>query len=62
MPLTETGRTILRSMQEDYGSKKKGKQVFYATKNKKNMPWDRAKKPARGEMIGAPLIIAHGKR
>ena len=33
MPLTPRGKKIMKSMQERYG-KKKGEQVFYATKNK----------------------------
>lgn len=32
MPLTKKGKTILASMTEHYGSKK-GKEVFYASKN-----------------------------
>ena len=30
MPLTKTGRKVMKSMKEQYGSKK-GKQVFYAS-------------------------------
>ena len=33
MPLTKKGKSILRDMIEQYG-KKKGEEVFYATKNK----------------------------
>ena len=33
MPLTSKGRTILRSMQRKYGAKK-GRSVFYASRNK----------------------------
>jgi hypothetical protein len=33
MPLTKKGKKILGSMRESYGSDK-GKQVFYASKNK----------------------------
>jgi len=33
MPLTKKGKKIMRSMKKQYG-KKKGEQVFYATKNK----------------------------
>lgn len=33
MPLTKKGSLIMKSMKSDYGSKK-GKQVFYASKNK----------------------------
>lgn len=35
MPLTKTGRKVLRSMQEQYG-KDKGTGVFYAKMNKEN--------------------------
>lgn len=35
MPLTKTGREVLRSMQKQYG-KEKGKQVFYAKMNKED--------------------------
>jgi hypothetical protein len=33
MPLTKKGQKIMRSMKKTYG-KKKGKSVFYASKNK----------------------------
>ena len=33
MPLTKKGKRIMRSMKKQYG-KKRGEQVFYATKNK----------------------------
>ena len=33
MPLTKTGKKVLREMQKQYGGKK-GKQVFYASINK----------------------------
>jgi hypothetical protein len=33
MPLTEKGKKIMKSMKKSYG-KKKGEQVFYASKNK----------------------------
>ena len=33
MPLTKKGKKIKRSMKKQYG-KKRGEQVFYATKNK----------------------------
>jgi hypothetical protein len=32
MPLTTKGETILKAMSKEYG-KKKGKQVFYASRN-----------------------------
>ena len=33
MPLTQKGKTILASMVEHYGSRKKAKSVFYASAN-----------------------------
>ena len=33
MPLTKKGKKIMRSMKKQYG-KKRGEEVFYATKNK----------------------------
>ena len=35
MPLTKTGKKILAEMKERYGSAKRGKEVFYASINKK---------------------------
>ena len=35
MPLTKTGREVLRSMQNQYG-KERGKSVFHAKMNKEN--------------------------
>ena len=37
MPLTKSGGKIMRSMKKQYGAKK-GKQVFYASINKKKLP------------------------
>jgi hypothetical protein len=34
VPLSKKGKKILRSMEKTYGSKKKAKQVLYASKNK----------------------------
>ena len=34
MPLNKKGKKIMKSMKKTYGSKKKAKQVFYASKNK----------------------------
>lgn len=42
MPLTKSGKKVLKSMESEYGSKKKGKEVFYASINKKkkgSMKW-----------------------
>jgi|TARA_R100000084_G_scaffold99096_1_gene53384 hypothetical protein len=33
MPLTNKGKKIMKSMKKEYG-KKKGEQIFYASKNK----------------------------
>jgi hypothetical protein len=33
MPLTKKGKNIMKSMKKSYG-KKRGEQIFYATKNK----------------------------
>ena len=33
MPMTKKGKTIMKAMTSEYG-KEKGKQVFYASKNK----------------------------
>lgn len=33
MPLTKKGEKIRKAMIDEYGSKKKGESVFYATKN-----------------------------
>jgi len=38
MPLTKTGRKVLRRMYKSYG-KKRGKRVFYATMNKYKKRW-----------------------
>lgn len=40
MPLTKTGKKVMRSMKKEYGSKK-GEQVFYATKNKYHKRWEK---------------------
>jgi len=34
MPLTDKGKKIMRAMKKTYKSKKKAKQVFYASENK----------------------------
>ena len=33
MPLTKKGSKIMRAMDKEYGSPKKAKQVFYASRN-----------------------------
>jgi hypothetical protein len=37
MPLNKTGKKIMRGMKAQYGTKK-GKQVFYATRNAGKLP------------------------
>lgn len=47
MPLTKTGKGILRNMIKSYGSKEKGEQVFYASINAKvpgSSEWHEVKK------------------
>lgn len=34
MPLTKKGNKIMKNMEKEYGSKKKGEEVFYASANK----------------------------
>ncbi len=34
MPLTKKGSKIMNNMEKEYGSEKKAKEVFYASKNK----------------------------
>lgn len=34
MPLTKKGDKIMSAMRSEYGSRKKAKQVFYASRNK----------------------------
>jgi hypothetical protein len=45
MPLTKTGKKVYSAMTKEYG-KKKGRQVFYATMNKKKTAkkWEKLKK------------------
>ena len=46
MPLTKSGKKVLRNMKQEYGDKK-GKQVFYASINKGKMgseKWHASKK------------------
>jgi len=46
MPLTKTGKKVLKNMRKEYGTKK-GKRVFYATMNKnkfKTSKWHKSKK------------------
>lgn len=43
MPLTQTGRKVMKSMAKTYG-KKKAKSVFYATANKLNKRWHKKSK------------------
>ena len=43
MPLNEKGRKIMKSMKDKYG-KKRGEQVFYASKNKGTIKGEEKKK------------------
>jgi hypothetical protein len=46
VPLTSSGKKVLKSMQKQYGAKK-GKRVFYASINKKlkgSQKWHRIRK------------------
>lgn len=47
MPLSKTGKKVLRGMQKRYG-KKKGKRVFYATMRERNLQDEWEKKSKRG--------------
>jgi hypothetical protein len=48
MPLTAKGQKIMKSMKRGYGSTKKAKTVFYASRNKGTISGvDKSKKPAR---------------
>jgi len=42
MPLTKTGKKVLKAMRKFYGQKK-GTQIFYATMNKYKKHWERKK-------------------
>jgi len=53
MPLTPTGQKVLSNMTTQYGSKEKGKRVFYATANKR---------PQLGAKWHAKKSMAGGKR
>ena len=46
MPLNEKGRKIMKSMKDQYG-KKRGEQVFYASKNKGTIKGVEKKKKRR---------------
>ena len=48
MPLTEKGKEIMKSMKEQYG-KKKGEEVFYASKNKGTIKG--VEKASKGKMM-----------
>ena len=37
MPMTPKGKKIMKSMMEEYGSEKKAKQVFHASKQAKKI-------------------------
>ena len=48
MPLTEKGKEIMKSMKKQYG-KKKGEEVFYASKNKGTIKG--VEKASKGKMM-----------
>jgi hypothetical protein len=37
MPLTKKGKKVKKEFVKEYGSKKKGEEIFYATENKRKM-------------------------
>ena len=49
MPLNKTGKKIMKSMKDQYGSKE-GEQVFYASKNKGILP--KVEKASMGKSFG----------
>ena len=51
MPLNKTGKKIMKSMKDQYGSKE-GEQVFYASKNKGILP--KVEKAKMGKSFGPP--------
>jgi hypothetical protein len=51
MPLNKTGKKIMKSMKDQYGSKE-GEQVFYASKNKGILP--KVEKASMGKSFGPP--------
>jgi len=58
MPLSVKGKNVLRSMIEQYGSKKRGEQVFYASINKKvpgSEKWHSYKKGSLAEGVSNHL-------
>jgi hypothetical protein len=51
MPLNKTGKKIMKSMKDQYGSKE-GEQVFYASRNKGILP--KVEKASMGKSFGPP--------
>ena len=51
MPLNKTGKKIMKSMKDQYGSKE-GEKVFYASKNKGILP--KVEKASMGKSFGPP--------
>ena len=51
MPLNKTGKKIMKSMKDQYGSKE-GEQVFYASRNKGILP--KVEKANKGKSFGPP--------
>lgn len=60
MPLTEKGQKIMSNMQRQYGAKK-GKQVFYASKNKGTISGVEGSGSQRHSKLGKrPKMRGHG--
>lgn len=59
MPLTKSGNKVLSNMMKTYGSKKKGKEVFYASINK-NKPGSEKWHGKKKRVKKGPLAAAMG--
>ena len=63
MPLTAKGSEIMENMKETYGSEKKAKEVFYASKNKGTIEGVDAMPPLTGTRLpsaSTPIAPAPG--
>jgi hypothetical protein len=56
MPLTKSGKKVLAEMKKEYGDEK-GKQVFYASMNKKGSKWH--KKTKSGNFSKEAIAVAN---
>ena len=66
MPLTKKGSKIMSSMKKTYGSAKKAKSVFYASKNAGKIKGvdatkSKDKNPRQGKKVN-PVLSAAGKK